>query len=430
VVLPDPHWDPEGFNHSLLISLVQALKREKIDFEPPTVFRAAVECIDNWKENDKDAWREFGESCLRHGKTIEMLADELRGYKETGYSLFKDIHKEVAHGAPFVPQLTADPTRIYEETIKHLRSTGQWQGIFIFYDEFSRYLSHMAEDPNAFEGQQLQSFAEYCKRSGENQCHLVVIAHQTLQDYAKGKRSQEEWSKIYGRFLSGDHLLAIAGGEHEMEEIIGSILVQHKEEETWKQVSGHSDLNILADLIQDIGLYPMQNRSWIEASLIQRCYPLHPYTTFCLPWVANNVVRQRERTLFTFFGRPSEESLQSFIENHITLRPDGRLNLYTLDRLFDYYKEQIRNHPDYRYIVNAAETALAVCGDSLLGARAVKVIATLAIVNHPQLPPTQRTIVDALHISPGQEKELTQVLTELENRRALRFRPVTGGLSL
>ena len=354
-----------------------------------------------------------------------MLVDELGSYKETGYGLFKEIHREVAHGAPFMPRLTADPTRIYEETIKHLRSTGQWQGIFIFYDEFSTYLSHMAEDPNAFEGQQLQSFAEYCKRSGENQCHLVVIAHQTLQDYAKGKRSQEEWSKIYGRFLSGDHLLAIAGGEHEMEEIIGSVLVQHKEDETWKQVSVHSDLNILADLIQDAGLYPTQNRSWIESSLIQRCYPLHPYTTFCLPWVANYVVRQRERTLFTFFGRPSEEGLQNFIENHIALRPDGRLNLYTLDRLFDYYKEQIRNHPDYRYIVNAAENALALCGDSLLGARAVKVIATLSIVNHPQLSPTQRTIVEVLHISPGQEKELAQVLTELVNRRALRFRPVT-----
>jgi len=70
VVLPDPHWDPEGFNHSLLTSLVEALQRESIDFEPPTVFRAAMECIDNWKENDADAWRKFGDSCLRHGKKI------------------------------------------------------------------------------------------------------------------------------------------------------------------------------------------------------------------------------------------------------------------------------------------------------------------------------------------------------------------------
>ncbi|MCL0034304.1 hypothetical protein M1N21_00025 [Dehalococcoidia bacterium] len=425
VVLPEPYWDPEGFNHSLLASLAEALQRKGVDFEPPTVFRAALDCIDSWRMNDADAYQKFEDSCLRHSKTAEMLIDELTSYKEAGYSLFKEIHKEVAHGARFVPELTADPARIYDETIKHLRSTGEWQGIFIFYDEFSRYLSHMAEDPDAFEGQQLQSFAEYCKRTGENQCHLVVIAHQTLQDYARGKRSQEEWSKIYGRFLSGDYLLAVAGGEHEMEEIIGSILVQQRAGDPWKQLSAHADFNILADLIQDVGLYPAQNRSWIESQLIQGCYPLHPYATFCLPWVANYVVRQRERTLFTFFGRPSEEGLQNFIEKHTVLLPDNRLNLYTADRLFDYYREQVRVHPDYRYIVNAAENALALCGDSPLGTRAVKIIAILAVVNHPQLSPTQRTIMEALHISPSQEKEVAQVLTELVNRRALRFRPVT-----
>ena len=425
VVLPEPYWDPEGFNHSLLASLVETLQREKIDFDPPTVFRAALDCIDNWRMNDDDARKKFEASCLRHGKTVEMLIDELTSYKEAGYDLFKEIHKEVAHGARFVPELTADPARIYDETIKYLRSTGQWQGIFIFYDEFSKYLSRMAEDPDAFEGQQLQSFAEYCKRSGENQCHLVIIAHQTLQDYARGKRSQEEWAKIYGRFLSGDHLLAVAGGEHEMEEIIGSILVQKKAGDAWKQLLAHANFDILADLVQNVGLYPAQNRSWIESQLIQSCYPLHPYATFCLPWVANYVVRQRERTLFTFFGRPSEEGLQNFIEKHAILLPDNRLNLYTVDKLFDYYREQIRVHPDYRYIVNAAENALALCGDSPLGARAVKIIAILAVVNHPQLSPTQQTIMEALHISPSQEKEVAQVLAELVNRRALRFRPVT-----
>lgn len=424
VVLPEPYGDPEGFHHSLLASLSEALHREGSDFEPPTVFRAALDCIENWRANDPAACQKLEATCLRHSKTIEMVIDELRSYKGTAYSLFKEMHKEVAHGAPFLPQLTADPTRVYDETIKYLSSTGKWRGIFIFYDEFSTYLRHMAEDPHALEGQQLQAFAEYCKRSGENQCHLVVIAHQTLQDYARGKRSEEEWSKIYGRFLSGEYLLAVAG-EHEMEEIIDSILLQRKESDTWKQLSTHSDFNILADIVKDAVLYPMRSMSWVESTFLRGCYPLHPYTTFCLPWVANYVVRQRERTLFTFFGRPSEEGLRKFIEIHSVLRPDGRLNLYTADRLFAYYKEQIHGHPDYRYIAKAAENALSFCGDSPLGARAVKLIAILTLINHPQLPPTQRVVIDGLHLSPGQEKELTQVLTELVNRRALRFRPVT-----
>ncbi len=424
VVLPEPSWSPESFNYSLLASLAEALRTEGIDYDPPAVFLAALDSINTWMMTDAEVYRRFEDACLRQGKTPEMVSDELARYKTSGYGLFKELHREVMHGAPFIPQLTADPAQVYNQTIKHLRSTSQWQGVFIFYDDFARYLSHMAEDPGSFETQQLQSFVTYCKGSGHNQCHLVAIAHQTLDDYAGNMRSPEEWSELCSEFTSADHQLAAVGGEHEMEEIIGAILVQQKAGDTWKRVAAHAEVSVLTDLVQDRGLYPDQNRSWIRSRLVQGCYPLHPYATFCLLWLANSVVQQRERTLFALLGDPSENGLQGFMDKNTVLQSDNRLNLYTVDRLYDYYKGQIHAHTDYGYIVDAVDNASALVRRNTLATRALKVIAVLSVVNHPLLPTTERTILEALHVSSGQ-KDLAQALADLVERGYLRCRPIT-----
>ena len=416
VVLPELYYDPEGLYHSLTIALDKALEREGIQFRPPSHFAAALDCIQKWQQNVPEAYEKLKAAFLKREKTVEMVMDGLKDHSDTMYALFKVAHRDVAYDAVFHPQIT-EPTSVYEETAKHLKSTGAWQGIFIFYDEFGNYLTQMARDPDSRGGQQLQEFAEFCKRSGENQCHLMVIAHQTLQDYARGYRTQEEWAKISGRFIDSEYTLAMAGDEPETEDMIDSIIIQ-KKGELWRDVSGHGDFDILADLARDTGLYPKRNMSWIESSLVRGCYPMHPFAVFCLPWISDRV-GQRERTVFTFLSRSSEESLRHFIDTNSIERSDGRLNLYTVDMLFDYFNEQIRAHADYRHIVLAADNALAVCGESALGTRIIKTISVLLVVEHHSLGPTKRIIAEALHLSPGQQQEVDAILTELVNQRVL-----------
>lgn len=428
VVLPEPHWDPEGFHHSLIIALSEALEREKIQFRPPSHFDAALNCIQNWKQNMPEAYEKITDAFIKREKTIEMVLDGLKDYNDSTYSLFEDAYEQVAYGAMFHPQATAKPTSVYEETAKYLKSTGDWQGIFIFYDEFGSYLTQMARDPDSRGGQQLQEFAEFCKRSGENQCHLVVIAHQTLKDYAKGYRTEEEWTKIYGRFIDSEYPLAVAGTEPETEDMIDSIIIQQKEE-LWEVISNHGDFNILADLARDTGLYSTKSMSWIESSLVRGCYPVHPFAVFCLPWVSDRV-GQRERTVFTFLCRSSEASLRHFVDANKIERSDGRLNLYTVDMLYDYFAEQIRSHPDYRHIVLAADKALGVCGESALAGRIIKTISILSVVAHSSLAPTKKTIGEALHLAPGQQYELDTILTELVNQRVLWHRRATDRYEL
>jgi hypothetical protein len=429
VVIPEPHWDPRGFNHSLLAALMEALEQERIEFCPPSNFTAAVKRIEDWQATDQEAYEKLNKALLRRAKTIPIIIDRLVKFDDDAYNLFKEAYSEVAHGALFQPLAVADPRKIYEETIKFLRSTGDWQGVFILYDEFSNYLTEMARDPDSIEGQMLQRFAEYCKRTGENQCHLVMIAHQTLKDYAKGYRTQQEWEKIYGRFIRGDYGLTTLSEENEMENMIDSIINQRGEQadeiELLKEVYGHSDLTIAADTVRERDLYPKQDVKWLESVLLRGCYPLHPYATFCLPWLSKNV-GQSHRTVFTFFDDPREGGLRHYIDStSMFTDDDDHLNLYTTDRLIRYFSDAAKGKPDYKPIMLARDEALAICGAHKLSRRIVDAIAVLNIVGHPKLLPTKETIVEALHVPPQITNEIEQLLVELFEKKVLRFRRAT-----
>jgi len=428
VVIPEPRWDPQGFDHSLLAALMEALEQERVEFRPPSNFTAAVRQIEDWQATDQEACEKLEKALPKRAMSIPIIIDRLKKFDDDAYNLFKEAYSEVAHGALFQPLAVADPRKIYEETIKFLRSTGDWQGIFILYDEFSNYLAEMARDPDSTEGQMLQRFAEYCKRTGENQCHLVMIAHQTLKDYAKGYRTQQEWEKIYGRFIRGEHLLTTLSEENEMENMIDSIINQRGEQaneiELLKEVYGHSDLTIAADMVRERDLYSKQDVKWLESVLLQGCYPLHPYATFCLPWLAEKV-GQSHRTVFTFFDDPREGGLRHYIDSTGAFTDDDHLNLYTTDRLIWYFSDAAKSKPDYKPIVLARDEALAICGAHKLSCRIVDAITVLNIIGHPKLLPTKETIVEALHVPPQETSEIEQLLVELVEKRVLRFRQAT-----
>lgn len=426
VVIPEPRWDPQRFNHSLLAALMEALEREGIEFCPPSNFTSAVGQIEGWQAADRAAYEKLEKALLRRSISIPIIIDRLKKFDDDAYELFKEAYSEVAHGALFQPLAVADPRKIYEETIKFLKSTGDWQGIFILYDEFSNYLIGMARDPDGVEGQMLQTFAEFCKRTGENQCHLIMIAHQTLKDYAKGYRTQQEWEKIYGRFIRGEHLLTTLSEENEMENMIDSIIHQGGEGvdeiELLKKVYVHSDLTILADIVREKDLYPNQNAEWLKSALLRGCYPLHPYATFCLPWLAEKV-GQSHRTVFTFFDDPTEGGLHHYVDSTNIFTDDDRLNLYTTDSLIRYFASAAQGHPDYKHIMLARDGALSVCGAHKLSRRIVDVIAVLDIIGRPKLPPTKEIIVEALQVPSQEAHEIEQLLMELaDEKKVLRFR--------
>ncbi|MFC1714412.1 hypothetical protein ACFL6S_12150 [Candidatus Poribacteria bacterium] len=424
LVLPELSGGPEGFHHSLLIALNEALAREDIEFRPKTHFTVALDRIEDWKTQSTDeAFPKLEKELERRGHTVDQLIDGLRTCKEDFYKLFEQVHRVVAYGVSFEPMKQSELREVLAETIKYLRDSGQWNGIFIIYDEFGTYISNIANDPESFEAKKIQNFAEFCKRTGEEQCHFMVIAHQTIADYASGKRSQAEWQKIYGRFISGEHTLSTSGSEHEMEEMLATIISQQKESPLWTEHIEHSAaFDILADQVEERNLYPGKPREWIEDTLLHGTYPLHPYTAFVLPWLSDRV-GQSHRTLFTFLGDDREDCLDHFIQNSPVLTSEGSLDLYTLDRLINYFEDAIPRNDEYKNIVQSRNVALSVVGTNLQAVRIINVVTALMILGNPSLPPTKEIIAEALNVPQSEHQKIYNLLNELaEQKEVLRYR--------
>jgi hypothetical protein len=63
LVLPEPHWDPEGFHHSLLTALAEALERAGISYRPSTHFTSALERIEDWRKQRPEAYEKLKNVC-------------------------------------------------------------------------------------------------------------------------------------------------------------------------------------------------------------------------------------------------------------------------------------------------------------------------------------------------------------------------------
>lgn len=432
IVVPEPHVGSTSFNHALLIALEEALAREVIVFRPPSQFKLAAEKIESWKMQGQrnqadDPYRKLEKALTAHRTTPEILRDQLNKFSSEAYTIFEQVHREVTYGTDFLPNASTDPRELYRQTIEYLRNTGEWEGIWVMCDEFGLYLRDIAKDPNSRESLHIQQFAEYCKGSDEKQCHFMVIAHQTLADYATGLRSQEDWEKISGRFIGGDYSLTNIGSRHEVVELIDTIITRQidtdDQKNGWQGITKHPDLLMLLDDLRNANLYSDQKRDWLQNTLITGCFPLHPLTTYCLPLLAQEV-GQRERTLFTFFNDINEGGLRYFVDSQPILRKDGRLNFYTPDLLITYFgpAAERERKPQYKQIMRAREDALLAVNQSLLAQRIINTLTIFEILGVSHLPPTEDNIITALHLSPADTAEAQNLLDTLDNQRIIKKR--------
>ncbi|MBM3302012.1 MAG: hypothetical protein FJY85_18935, partial [Deltaproteobacteria bacterium] len=187
----------------------------------------------------------------------------------------------------------------------------------------------------------------------------------------------------------------------------------------------HPDWAILTDLCENARLYPNKEREWIKRTVVRGTFPLHPFSTFCLPWISERV-GQRERTLFTFVDDDRPGGLMHFCRTEPVERPDGRLPLYTLDRLFDYFEEPIKKEDRTAPIYRGFEQARSLAQGNELAERILKTIAVMGVVASESLRPTKQNMPAALHVAVAQEGSVRDVLGELVARGALKYRRAIG----
>ena len=377
-----------GSNTSLSQAFLLALQRtlsdnDLLDVMPETNYKAAISVIERWKTDFPDTYRAF-EAAI--DAPVSVFIGALASYDIAAYEQFERVYPTLTAGSIFNPFLGFDVVELYESVAKELRNKG-YTGMYVVYDEFSKYLEANITEASLSDTKMLQDFAEKCNRSGSLQLHLMLISHKEIANYIDKlpKQKVDGWRGVSERFKH----IHLNNNFSQTYEIISSVI--QKDTSMWEKylVEHKDDFN---DVAQRYSLHPLfsENKDELTMALFG-CYPLHPVSTFILPRLSERVA-QNERTLFTFLSASGNSTLPSYLD-----RSNDEFAFITPDVIYDYFeplfkKEVYAGEIHQNYILTA--NILSRIDPDSLEAKIVKTLSLIYVLGQfERLKPTKDEIV-------------------------------------
>lgn len=379
----------QSLAQSFLYALHLTLKNKEFEnLMPETHFESAVKMIEKWENEYPETLEKFNN--LASAKSEEFKR-QLLTYNSDFFEEFEKLYPSLTSGSEFNPFSGFDVVEVYEKVCKKLCESGKYDGIFVVYDEFGKYLESSIAQATVKDTKLLQDFAERCDRSGKNQLHLLLICHKEIENYIDilPKQKVDGWKGVSERFRH----IHLYNNYSEVYSLIRAAIIKNPDEwekfclknkaqfENLKNVWFGSSFRLFSNLDCDV-----------EQRILFGCYPLHPVSSYILPRLSEKVA-QNERTLFTFLSGNDKNGFASLIkkiEKSGTEKPEnteedeflsaGKIILFTPDVLFDYFENQMQNEPYTSEIKKHYFMALSILRQLDEKSLESKIIKTLALI--------------------------------------------------
>ena len=416
-----------GSSNSIVQAFMLALQRtleenELQDVMPETNYQAAIRKIEDWKKNYPDVFHAFESSIDDDAASFEA---RLQDFDPSAYREFEDIFPKLTAGSAFNPFIGFDVAELYMGVARSLHEKG-YGGLYVVYDEFSKYIENHISEASENDTKTLQDFAEACSRSGRDQVHLMLISHKEITSYigSASKEAVDGWRGVSERFRH----VYLNNNFTQSYEIIASAI--RKDPEAWEQFTKEhqAEFNSLTARYSGHPIFSDLYEDGIK-SVLYDCYPLHPVSTFILPRLSERVA-QNERTLFTFLSATGSATLTSFLKQH----NDNKFALVTPDLIYDYFEPLLRQEVYsgnlHKYYTLASSILRSIPEDSF-GAKIVKTIAVIYILEQfEKLSPTMDELVGIYSCAIEPEKVKAEIEDLIKNKYVVYLKRSNGYLKL
>lgn len=410
-----------GIRQSFLLALRKALQNNGLgEVMPNTYFAAAINSINVWKSEYPSTYDAFKK--LINCSTSEFIS-ELGQYNNDYYEKFIRIYPQLTAGSEFNPTSGMNIVELYSDVNQKIRQYG-YTGIFVVFDEFSKFLSGNLNKTKADEIEQLQYFAASCNRSGEQQMHIMLISHQSILNYVDklSKAKVDAWKAVSGRFKS----IELDTSASQTYEITSRVI---KKDEEWFEsfIDEPSRKALLEKTFKEWqGKRAFGDLTSEELKrVVWGCYPLHPITTFLLPKISEKIA-QNERTLFTFLSAEGQKhTLPNFLKENST----DILPMLMPDAIFDYFEPLFKadgyDRPTHKLWKTATVALSKLSKGQKLEAQIIKTIALIYILD--RLDIISPNVESIISIFGNHATKALTVLTDagivrnLENKKYLRI---------
>ncbi len=379
-----------GSNTSLTQAFLLALQRtlaenDLLDIMPETNYKAAIYTIEKWKREFPNTYEEFRTAI---DIPVSKFVEELQDYSITAYEQFERVYPTLTAGSVFNPFLGFDVVELYEGVVKSLKARG-FTGIYVIYDEFSKFLEANISEASVSDTKMLQDFAEKCNRSGNMQMHLLLISHKEISNYIDTlpKQKVDGWRGVSERFTH----IHLNNNFSQTYEIIASVI--QKDSALWEQFchAYYENFDSLFRRYAGHAIFSELSSDELLA-MISACYPLHPVATFILPRLSESVA-QNERTLFTFLSASGAATLPSFLEKY----SDDAFGVITPDMIYDYFEPLFKKEAYSSELFKTYQLTTAILNkieEQSLESKIVKTLSLIYILEQfEKIAPTRDEIV-------------------------------------
>ena len=404
-----------GSNTSLTQAFIIALQHtlsenNLLDIMPETNYKAASQVILKWKKEYPDTYKKFA-SLIE--ETPEEFVEKLNNYDIETYKLFENIYPTLTAGSNFNPFLGFDVVELYESVVKELRRKNLYDGIYVVYDEFSKYLEANITTASVSDTKMLQDFAEKSCRSGENQLHLLLISHKEISNYIDKlpKQKVDGWRGISERF---EHIL-LNNNFTQIYEIISSVI--QKDKTLWNLFLSNNErfFSEIYSTYEKHDLFSDLPKNEFKKT-IEKCYPLHPVSMFILPRLSERIA-QNERTLFTFLSADGTSTLPTYLKNY----DDKTFELVTPDLIYDYFepllKKEVYSGSVHQTYILSKIILEKIGNEDSLESKIIKTISLIYILEQfEKLKPLKEEIIQIYSFSHSKD-EITNALDNLIERQ-------------
>jgi len=397
----------EDLNQAFLYGLNDALKREGIaGLIPDTFYSLAVEKIVSWEKDYPDTYEQFVKGINEYGISINELKAGLATFSKKELSIFTSIYPQLTSGSEFNPMAVSDPLSLYKSVSEKLVEDFGYSGIYIVFDEFSKYIESQSGTASGANMKLLQDMCELANDSNNAQIFITMVAHKSIKEYGKYLSAEtiNAFTGIEGRIIEK---LFVTSSKNNYELIKNAII---KDEKKLKEIPNYAFY--LSEAKMDAFFQVPAFRSKFDKRdfkkiVFEGCYPLNPVSAYLLLNISEKVA-QNERTLFTFISNDEPNSMARYISNHTA----EMLWNISVDLIYDYFsglfKKEVMNEHVHNEWLNA-EYALSKCVSDEQK-KIVKALAIFLIVNKDEEMPADENFIALATCLPNAREIIEQLV--------------------
>ena len=407
-----------SMQQAFLLALQKALsENDLMGVMPDTNYQAAIKAIEKWEKDFPETYKIFKKEI---GQPVDKFIKKLNKYDIEAYAEFEKLYPTLTSGSVFNPFLGFDIIELYESVVKCIEPLG-YNGIYVIYDEFSKFLEANIKEASVSDTKMLQDFAEKCNRSGKHQLHLMLISHKEISNYIDRlpKQKVDGWRGVSERFKH----IHLNNNFMQTYEIISSVII--KTPNLWKSFKEEYN-DAFESLVKRYASHVIFEDMTKDACrrTIEGCYPLHPVAMFILPRLSERVA-QNERTLFTFLSASGTSTLPTFLESY----NDDCFKELTPDVIFDYFeplfrKESYASELHRNYILT--KNILEKLDDVSLEAKIIKALSLIYILEQfDKIKPTAAEL-DGMYSLDYSHEEIREAINNLINKKYVIYLKVSN----